>query len=309
MVRLDKVGIIGVPQDLGASRRGVDMGPSSLRIAGLHSNIEKLGYEVIDYGNVTCHDIEEIDRKSGAVFEGNVKLRHLDHIIETAELMKEILAKVIKENCFPLILGGDHSINIGTMAGLRSLNGGGKTGLIWIDAHADFNTPETTMSGNIHGMPLAVNTGRGDKRLTDIGPTPNMIEENTVIIGARDIDPLEAKLLKQSKVHVFTMSDIDEKGFANVAKESIKIATRNVDNLHISFDIDSLDPKEAPGTGTAVPGGLTYREAHLLMELVHDTNILSSMEMVEVNPTLDIKNTTAILGVGLIASALGQKII
>jgi arginase len=304
MVKHEKIGILGVPQDLGASRRGVDMGPSSIRIAGLHKKLEMLGYKVIDFGNVSCHDLEE----SHINISGNSKLRYLDHILETSELMKKALADIIDSNCFPLILGGDHSINIGTMPGLRLLNNG-KTGMIWVDAHADFNTPETTTSGNIHGMPLAVNTGRGDKKLTNIGPAPNVMEENTVIIGARDIDRLEADLLKESRLHVFTMSDIDEKGFSKVAKKAIEIATKNVDFLHVSFDIDALDPKEAPGTGTPVQGGLTYREAHLLMEKIHKTNKLSSMEIVEVNPTLDVRNTTALLAVGLISSALGKKIL
>ena len=215
---------------------------------------------------------------------------------------------MIDEGCFPLVLGGDHSISIGTMAGLKKMNNG-NTGVIWVDAHADFNTPQTTVSGNIHGMPLAVHTNRGDSRLTAIGPSPNLLENKVVLIGIRDIDPLEAETLKQSNVHAFTMSDIDEQGFAAVAREAIKLATENVEFLHVSFDIDSLDPKEAPGTGTPVPGGLTYREAHLLMELVYKTQKLASMEMVEVNPTLDDKNRTAELAVGLISSALGKKIL
>lgn len=308
MVKYDTIGILGVPQDLGASRRGVDMGPSSLRIAGLHRRLEKLGYKVKDFGNVTCHDIGEFHKEHQHGSQGQPNLRYLDHILETSALMKEVIGKIIRDQCFPLILGGDHSINIGTMLGLRQLNNGGKTGMIWVDAHADFNTHETTTSGNIHGMPLAVNTGRGYKTLINLGPAPNVVEKNTVIIGARSIDPEEAELLKKSAVHVFTMSDIDEQGFSSVAKEAISLAVNGVEHLHVSFDIDALDPKEAPGTGTPVPGGLTYREAHLLMELVYRTKLLSSMEMVEINPTLDVHNTTANLGVGLISSALGKKI-
>lgn len=307
LIKHNKIGIIGVPQDLGASRRGVDMGPSSLRIGGIHSAIERLGYEVIDYGNIKCHDIEE-SLRSTSKQEEETKLRHLNHIIETSELMKFTINRAIEENCFPLILGGDHSINIGTMLGLRKLNDNGKTGILWVDAHADFNTAETTVSGNIHGMPLAVNTGRGDERLIQLGPAPNLIEENVALIGVRDIDPLEAELLKESNVHVFTMSTIDENGFAESARNAIHLATKDVNYLHVSFDIDSLDPREAPGTGTPVSGGLTYREAHLLMELVHDTGKLTSMELVEINPTLDDANKTARLGVELISSALGKTI-
>ena len=307
MVRKEKIGIIGVPQDLGASRRGVDMGPSAIRIAGLRQSLEHLGYQVHDYGNVKCHDFEETVRAHNE-FGDDPKLRYLEHVVETANLLKQRMATAINDGCFPLVLGGDHSISIGTMAGLQKMTHG-KTGVIWVDAHADFNTPETTISGNIHGMPFAVHTNRGDKKLTDIGPSPNLIENKSVLIGVRDIDPLEAETLRKSNVHVFTMSDIDEMGFANVARNAIAIATEDVDYLHVSFDIDSLDPKEAPGTGTPVPGGLTYREAHLLMELVYNSNKLTSMEMVEVNPTLDDKNKTAELAVGLISSALGKKIL
>ena len=307
MVDKDKIGIIGVPQDLGASRRGVDMGPSAIRIAGLRQSLEHLGYSVKDYGNVKCHDFEETTRYQND-FGEDPKLRYLDHVVETAHMLKQRVAATIDDNCFPLVLGGDHSISIGTMAGLKHMTKG-KTGVIWVDAHADFNTAQTTISGNIHGMPFAVHTNRGDERLTSIGPSPNLLENKAVLIGARDIDPEEGETLKKSNIHVFTMSDIDEQGFSNIAREAIKLATQEVDFLHVSFDIDALDPKEAPGTGTPVPGGLTYREAHLLMELVYKSEKLTSMEMVEVNPALDTKNNTAELAVGLISSALGKKIL
>lgn len=307
MVKRDKIGIIGVPQDLGASRRGVDMGPSAIRIAGLRQSLDHLGYSVKDYGNVKCHDFEEMTRYKNS-FGDDPKLRYLDHVVETAQLLKQRVSATIDEHCFPLVLGGDHSISIGTMAGLKHMTKG-NTGVIWVDAHADFNTAKTTLSGNIHGMPFAVHTNRGDERLTSIGPSPNLLEDRAVLIGARDIDPEEGEALKKSNIHVFTMSDIDEQGFANVARQAISLATQEVDFLHVSFDIDALDPKEAPGTGTPVPGGLTYREAHLLMELVYKSKKLSSMEMVEVNPTLDIKNNTAELAVGLISSALGKQIL
>ena len=305
MKKIKKIGILGIPQDLGASRRGVDMGPSAVRIAGLHRMLTKeLGCKVHDFGNISCHDIEEHFEFK----DKNPKLHHLEHILETSEMMKEKILHICKNNLFPLILGGDHSINIGTMAGLYSAFQE-PIGLLWVDAHGDFNTHETTSSGNIHGMPFAVATGRGAKKLLDIGPSPTVREENCVLIGARSVDKKEAALLKRSKVTVFTMKEIDEQGMAKVAKESIDIVTDGVDRFHLSFDIDAIDPGEAPGTGTAVPGGLTYREAHLLAELVNDTGKLSSMELVEINPTLDIRNKTAKLAVGIIASALGKKII
>ncbi len=299
----DKIAIIGVPQDLGASRRGVDMGASAIRIAGIHSAINKLGYNTYDFGNISCHDIDQ----SGIInFDNN--LNYLDQIIDSCNMLKTRVEEAIDQNYLPIVLGGDHSIAIGTLAGMKRLHGG-RTGILWIDAHGDFNTDETSKSGNIHGMPFAVINNIGSRRLLDIGPSPSVIEENSVLIAARDLDREEVELLRNSKVTVFTMSDIDKLGMHEVAHRAIKIATNDVDYLHVSFDIDSLDPDFAPGTGTRVPGGLTYREAHLLMELVHDSGKLSSIEMVEINPTLDIRNKTAQLAVGLITSALGQKIV
>ncbi|MFX1250643.1 MAG: arginase [Promethearchaeota archaeon] len=302
---MDKIGIIGVPQDLGASRRGVDMGPSAIRVAGLHHKLKKLGYEVIDYGNLHCHDIAEY---SQIYHPSNEKLCHLDFVINMCNHLKQAVEVALDNGCFPLILGGDHSIAIGTMAGMKKLHDG-KTGILWVDAHGDFNTAETTLTGNIHGMGLATVTDRGDERLTVIGPSPSVLEKNSVLIGARDIDLDEAILLKESEVTVFSMREIDERGMADVARKALQIATKGVDYLHVSFDIDSLDPVEAPGTGTRVQGGLTFREAHLLMEMVYEANILTSFELVEVNPTLDVRNRTAELAVGLIASTLGLKII
>jgi arginase len=298
------IAIIGVPQDLGASRRGVDMGPSAIRVAGIGKVLESLGYDVHDMGNINCVDIDH--HVASKVPQKNLK--YLDQILDTCGHLKEEVETAIKANHFPLILGGDHSISIGTLAGMKKLHKG-KTGIIWVDAHGDFNTDESTISGNIHGMPLAVLTGRGNKDLLAIGPSPTVIEENSVVFAVRDLDPEERELLNKSNVKVYTMREIDERGIAKVAREAIEYATRNVDHLHVSFDIDSLDPIEAPGTGTRVPGGLTYREAHLLMEFIHESGKLSSLEMVEVNPTLDVRNQTAKLAVDLIASALGKKII
>lgn len=300
-----KVAIIGVPQDLGQTRRGVDMGPSAIRVAGLHNILSnKLKYEVFDYGNIKCHDIAEHYDSVNI----DPKLRHLDQIIESSLRLKGTIEQALSNNYFPVVLGGDHSLSIGMLAGLKSKQQG-KTGILWIDAHGDFNTSTTTPSGNIHGMPFAIATGRGDSRLTSLGPSPTISEEHAVLIGARDIDSLEAKLLQESKVTVFTMQDIDEQGFANIARKALKIATSGIDNLHISLDIDVLDPSEAPGTGTSVPGGLTYREGHLLMEMVHNSKKLSSMDVVEVNPALDNRNKTAALAVELISSALGKTIL
>jgi arginase len=304
MVKPSKIAIIGVPQDLGASRRGVDMGPMAIRVAGLHEKIKSLGYEVVDFGNIHCHDIEEHSTNNSSF---NPKLRYLPHIIETCSHLRDSIKDAISSNYFPLIIGGDHSITIGTLAGMKKLHEG-KTGIIWIDAHGDFNTDNPTLSGNIHGMPFAIVTGRGNESLLEIGPSPTVLESNSVLIAARDLDPEEVKLLNQSEVTVFTMKDIDEHGIAKISKQAIEIASKDIDHIHVSFDIDALDPNEAPGTGTRVQGGLTYREAHLLMELVHETGKLSSFDMLEVNPTLDIRNKTAKLAVGLIGSALGQKI-
>lgn len=305
MVNQSKIAIIGVPQDLGASRRGVDMGPMAIRVAGLHNNLKSLGYEIKDYGNLHCHDMEEEPSDEKII---NPKLRYLPFIIDTCGHLKDAIEDALEHDYFPLIIGGDHSITIGTLAGMKKLHNG-NTGMIWVDAHGDFNTDNTTTSGNIHGMPFAAIIGRGHQSLLDIGPSPSVIEKNSVLIAARDLDPLEQKLLNESGVTVFTMKDIDEHGMAAISYKAIQIATDGVDNLHISFDIDSLDPTVAPGTGTRVIGGLTYREAHLLMELVHDTGKLVSFDMLEVNPTLDVRNKTAELAVGLIGSALGSKII
>lgn len=305
MVKSTKIAIIGVPQDLGASRRGVDMGPMAIRVAGLHNKIKSLGYDIEDYGNLRCHDFDEVSDPSEVQ---NPLLRYLPHILDSCLHLKDAVHDALSKGSFPLVIGGDHSITIGTLAGMKKLHQG-NTGLIWVDAHGDFNTHETTLSGNIHGMPFAVLTGRGDKRLLDVGPSPTILESNSVLLAARDLDPDEIKLLNESKVTVFTMKNIDEEGMAKICKKAIEIATTGVDHLHVSFDIDSLDPNEAPGTGTRVPGGLTYREAHLLMELVHECGKLSSLDVLEVNPTLDVRNKTAKLAVGLIGSALGAKII
>ncbi len=301
-----KIAIIGVAQDLGASRRGVDMGPSAIRLAKLKSRLTDLGFEVKDYGNILCHDFEQ--HVPTHMMDKKPNLRFLPYIVDTCIHLRDLVQEVIKENYFPLVLGGDHSITIGTLAGLKNLNEG-KTGLIWVDAHGDFNTPETTPSGNIHGMPFAVATGRGTKELLEIGPSPTVLESNSVLFGARDLDKKEAELLKSSDVHVITMSSIDKLGIHECSRQAIETATKGVEHLHISFDIDAIDPSIAKGTGTPVIGGLSYREAHTFLEMVAETKKLTSLDILEVNPILDDSNKTAELAVSLILSALGKKIL
>jgi arginase len=297
-VRLE---IIGVPQDLGANRRGVDMGPSAIRYAGVRERLESLGYEVHDQGNIPVSLREE---RPAAVDE---RLRYLPEIQATSELLAEAVRKALEAGALPLVLGGDHSIAIGTLAGAASVK---QCGVIWFDAHGDFNTPETTSSGNIHGMPLAASLGRGDERLVSCGGfVAKAKEKNVALIGARDLDPEERESLRQSRISVFTMQDIDEMGMKRVMRQALAAALDGTEGFVLSLDMDALDPLEAPGVGTPVRGGLTYREAHLAMELLAETGALIAMEVVEVNPVLDTRNQTAELAVELIASALGKRII
>lgn len=295
-----KVRIIGVPIDLGADRRGVDMGPSAIRYAGLHERLKKLGWEVEDVGNIDVPIAETREIKDPL-------LKYLPEISEVNQKLYPLVAQAIKEEVIPLIIGGDHSLGIGSLAGCAA--SGKQFGVIWFDTHGDYNSMETTSSGNIHGMPLAVANGIGAEELTSIGGTARKIkEENTVIIGARDFDDEERAMIRQSGITVFTMSDIDRLGMEAVVRQGLEIANRGTRGVHISFDLDVLDPSEAPGVGTPVQGGMTYREAHLAMEMVADCQCLLSMDVVEVNPILDAQNKTAELAVGLISSAFGQKI-
>lgn len=292
--------IIGVPIDLGADRRGVDMGPSAIRYAGLNTRLKRLGWEVEDYGNL------EVPVPESRMIK-NKHLKYLEEIVTINERLHVVVAEAINQGVVPLILGGDHSLAIGTLAGL-SLSGK-SLGVLWFDTHGDYNSLDTTESGNIHGMPLAVANGIGALELTSVGGTMKKLrEENTVIIGARDMDCQEKEMLRQSKITVFTMRDIDQRGMMEVVKESIEIASKGTDGIHISFDLDVIDPEEAPGVGTPVPGGITYREAHLAMELLADSGSIASMDVVEVNPILDNHNKTARLAVGLISSAFGERI-
>jgi arginase len=299
-MRKRTVRIIGVPIDLGADRRGVDMGPSAIRYAGLHSRLKMLGWDVEDIGNidVPIAETREIQDK---------RLKFLPEIVEVNQQLYQAVAQAIDEGVIPLIIGGDHSLGIGSLAGCAA--SGKKFGVIWFDTHGDYNSLDTTHSGNIHGMPLAVANGIGAKELTEVGGVERKIrEENTVIIGARDFDEDEREMIRKSKITVFTMSDIDRLGMEEVVRRGIEIASQGTDGVHISFDLDVIDPTEAPGVGTPVPGGMTYREAHLAMEVIAECTCLLSMDVVEVNPILDIHNRTAELAVGLIGSAFGQRI-
>ncbi|MDI6813795.1 MAG: arginase [Desulfitobacteriaceae bacterium] len=292
--------IIGVPIDLGADRRGVDMGPSAIRYAGLNARLQRLGWDVEDTGNLEVPVPETREIK-------DTRLKYLPEITRVSEQLAETVAKALNDGVVPLVLGGDHSIGIGSLAGIAT--DGKRRGVIWFDTHGDYNSPDTTRSGNIHGMPLAVSNGIGAHELTNIGGLQKKIwEKNTVIIGARDFDLEERELLHQSQITVFTMSDIDQLGMKEVVTRGLEIAGRGTEGVHISFDLDVIDPAEAPGVGTPVAGGITYREAHLAMELVAESGLLLSLDMAEVNPILDIQNRTAELAVGLICSAFGKRI-
>ncbi|WP_422447716.1 arginase [Thermoanaerobacterium sp. DL9XJH110] len=296
-----KVKIIGVPMDLGADRRGVDMGPSAIRYAHLQQRLEENGIEVVDGGNIEVPTPESRRIK-------DAKLKYLQEIVESSERVAAEVARTLESGFVPLVLGGDHSIALGTLAGVSGVLK--NIGVIWIDAHGDFNTDTTTPSGNIHGMSLAASLGVGHKSLTGIGGfSPKVLPQNTVLIGVRSIDRDEKRLIRQSGIHVFTMNDIDQYGMREVVKMAVKLAGDATAGVHLSFDMDVLDPSVAPGVGTPVRGGITYREAALAMEMLHEAGILRSLEFVEVNPILDRGNETARVAVGLIASALGEKIL
>jgi arginase len=291
--------------DLGAGRRGVDMGPSAIRLAGLNEKLAQLGCQVDDLGNVQV-DLAEHSPK------GPVNARYLPQIAHTCERVAEIVEKAIMRGEMPLVLGGDHSVAMGSVAGVAQIHRKKqeKIGLIWIDAHADMNTPETSPSGNVHGMPLACLIGQGPKELTHIGGfAPKVDPVNVAIIGLRDVDDKEKENVRSTGVAAFTMRDIDERGLRSVMQEAIARATAGTAGFHLSFDMDALDPAEAPGVGTAVRGGITYREAHLVMEIACDSGKMLSMEMVEVNPVIDTANRTALLAVELVMSALGKRIL
>lgn len=299
------VSIIGFPVDLGAGRRGVDMGPSALRIAGLESKLRALGYKVEDTGDI---NIEIMERQKII----NPKLKYLNEILKTSKKLAARIEKVLEQNKFPLCLGGDHSMALGTLAGISSYcrKNNLTLGVIWIDAHADMNTDETTPSGNIHGMPLAASMGLGHPELVDFyGFAPKLKPENCTIIAARSIDIEEREIIKKLNPAVYTMSDVDKLGIHRIISRVLKQFKEKIDHIHVSFDVDSVDPNFAPGVGTPVPGGLNYREAHLLMESIAECGCMSSLGVAEVNPILDVKNSSAVFAADLIASSMGQRIL
>jgi arginase len=300
-----KVRIIGVPMDLGQSRRGVDMGPSALRVAGLQARLKQLGYQVEDIGNIPVKQAEEMPY-------GEKRAKYMTEIAETCKDLAEMVEKSLADNLIPLVLGGDHSIALGSVTGASAHFRKEKKqiGYLWLDAHGDMNTPESSPSGNIHGMPLAAVMGYGAPELVDLaGFTPKVEPRNIVLIGVRELDTQERKLMKKSGVRVFTMRDIDERGMREVMADALKFASADTDGVAVSLDMDFVDPSDAPGVGTPVRGGATYREAHLAMEMIADSKAMVSMEVVEINPIIDEHNRTALLGVELVLSALGQKIL
>ena len=290
--------IIGVPMDLGQSQRGVDMGPSALRYAGLTHRLEKLGHTVENAANVEVRIRDILPPEGG--------MAYLPAVVEACEAVYEQGQMAISEGRLPLFLGGDHSIAIGAIGGVSHNE---RTGVIWIDAHGDFNTPATSPSGNIHGMPLAVLMGHGVPELVHLGRDgPKLRPTDVMLIGVRDLDAEERIALKKSGIGIYTMREIDEYGMAVAAREALKRLS-HLNRIHVSFDVDSLDPAEAPGVGTPEPGGLSFREAHLLMEIIADTGCLRSIDVVEINPILDDRNHTAEIALDLIASLLGQSIL
>jgi arginase len=301
-----RVALVSVSIDLGAGRRGVDMGPSALRIAGISSRVEALGYQIREVGTVTAGGFETTD--PGPERE----TRFLDEIAQVADRTAAMVREALDEGCLPLILGGDHSLSIGSVAAVAAHHRSrdASVGVIWVDAHTDMNTPESTPSGNIHGMSLAILLGHGHPRLRSPLPgLPALRPENVTVLGAREVDPGERQLIRSMGVRVFTMSEIDERGIGSCMDEALERASDGTAGFHLSFDLDALDPLEAPGVGTPVPGGLTYREGHLVCEKAAASGDMLSLEVVELNPVLDDRNRTADLAVGLVTSALGKSIL
>ena len=300
-----KIRIIGVPMDLGQSRRGVDMGPSALRVAGLQTRLKQLGHTVEDIGNMPVKQPEEQPY-------GEKRAKYLNEIAETCRDLAEMTEKTLTEGFFPLVLGGDHSIAIGTCSGVSVFfcKQSKKIGCLWLDAHGDMNTPESSPSGNVHGMPLSALIGYGAPELVELlGYKPKVEPRNVAIVGVRDLDAKERRLVKDSGVHAFTMRDIDERGMREVMSEALRFAMDDTDGTAVSLDMDLIDPSDAPGVGTPVRGGITYREAHLAMEMIADSEAMASLEIVEINPVIDLHNKTALLGVEMLLSALGKKIL
>lgn len=300
------IAIIGAPLDLGAGRRGVDMGPSAMRVAGLGRRLSALGYAVSDLGNISVAQPEAVEDA------GSSDARFLPQIAASCESLGVMVMKALADGEAPLVLGGDHSIAVGTVAGVSKFfhDAGKKIGVLWMDAHADMNTPQSSPSGNVHGMPLACCTGTGPESLAKMfGFAPKVDAGNVALVGIRDVDLLERGVVRDTGVRAFTMRDIDERGMRAVMDEAIRIVSSGTAGFHFSVDMDFVDPEYAPGVGTPVRGGATYREAHLAMEVVCDSGRMVSMEVVEVNPVIDEVNRTADLAVELILSAMGKKIL
>jgi arginase len=294
-----------VPLDLGGARRGVDMGPSAFRIAGLSDQISALGYSVTDRGDLPS----PIPETQQAV---DPTKKYINEIARVCRELYDVALRSHEAGALPLVLGGDHSLAAGSVAAsadyVRNVTSY-PLGLIWVDAHGDMNTPTTTSTGNVHGMPLAALLGQEPNELSSIGSSPSVSPNNTVLLGIRNLDEKEKGEIRAAGVHVFTMKDIDREGIATIAERAIAIASKGTGGIHVSFDMDACDPMHAPGVGTPVRGGLDYREAHMVMELVADSQRLVALDLVEVNPTLDIRNTTAEFGTELALSALGKRIL
>ena len=300
-----KVVVLGVPMDLGGVHRGVDMGPSAVRIAGLVPGLERMGLEVQDRGNVPVPQPESRVPR-------NLRARFLGEIAHTCARLRARVERALDDGALPLVLGGDHSIAMGTVAGLSSWHGGRgeKIGLLWFDAHGDMNTPESSPSGNVHGMPCAAVVGRGPDELIALGETvPMVAPEHVAIVGVRDLDARERREILDSGVRVFTMRDVDVHGMNEVMRRALAIVTDGTAGFHLSFDLDGTDPAVAPGVGTPVPGGTNLRESHLVMELAAETGLLLGLEMTEINPILDERNRTAEVAVDLALSAMGKRIL
>lgn len=300
-----KIQILGVPLDLGQTRRGVDMGPSAIRAAGLQTHLREIGLDVDDAGDLTVV-IPETQTLADS------RARYLSEIAAVCRRAAKRIGEFLEDGRTPLVLGGDHSIAVGAIAGsVRHFRRQKRPlGLLWFDAHADCNTPETTLTGNVHGMPLAACLGYGPEALTRlIGSSPLLDPKHVVLIGVRDVDPAEREIVRRSGITVYTIRDIDEQGMRPIAQQAIEIASRGTAGFHLSLDMDVIDPTDAPGVGTPVRGGIGYREAHLAMEMVADSGGMRSFEVVEVNPILDIENQTATLAVELALSAFGKGIL
>jgi arginase len=303
---MKSIHIIGVPLDLGGGRRGVDMGPSAFRIAGLGERVTALGFSVVDKGDLPAPIPETQELR-------DERKKYIRDIAKVCQKLYQTASASLEEGAMPIVLGGDHSLAAGSVAAVadwakrtRDL----PLGLLWVDAHGDMNTPATSLSGNVHGMPLAALLGPEPAELARIGNiSPKVSSAHTVIIGVRNLDEREKVAVRDSHVHVFTMKDIDRQGIASIVEQAVNLAGNGTAGIHVSFDMDVCDPMIAPGVGTPVKGGLDYREAHMVMEIVADSGLLTSLDLVEVNPTLDVQNTTAQLGTELALSALGMKIL